>query len=565
MPRILRCFVPLFVLSSLLLTFVSATAESPNHSRCATSLFQEQKVEAAQTVLRPSEGGPTERAASKMMTPPPNPNVGDRWSWYIWRLNGMPEADLLPCTVRGEGDHCYVVVEDSQWGVNVNQAQVDTILARFEDHTPGPHPNLGIYDIDTLAFGMPPDELDNDPKVYILYYDFDVNADGFFWYFDEYPDGTFYFSSNECEVVYLNCSDNDPAGDYMLAVLAHEFEHMIHWNYDPDESAWVDEGCAELAMWLYGNPDNISGFNTSPQDPLIVWNGAWTDYIQTYLWTLYFYEQYGGLPAIRAVVEEPDSSVFGYNNVLSGLGAGVTFDDVFGDWVVANFVDDPSLADGRYGYVGDALPTFLSVTHSAYPVGPLSQNQQPTGCKYRKFINGFPMSVYFDGSDNAVWKPRVIYYSGGSAVAVGEIPLDGANSGDLYLADFGGAHDQVVVTMAHASYYGSNGYTYGTESTTDVDGAVPAALRLLPNVPNPFNPSTEISFLIDRPGSVNLTVHDASGRLVRTLHDGPAPAGLRSVVWDGTDDSGRAVGSGSYLARMTAGERVETRKISLVR
>lgn len=565
MSRNLRRLVPPFVLFCFLLTYVSAAAERPGHARCATSLFQEQKVEAARTVLRPSEGGASARTASKRMTPPPNPNVGDRWDWYIWMLNGPPQAVLRSCTVRGEGDNCYVVVEDSQWGVNVTQAQVDTIVARFEDHTPGPLPTYGIYDLDTLAFGLPPDELDNDPKIYILYYDFDVNADGFFWYFDEYPDGTFPYASNECEVVYLNCSDYDVAGDYLLAVVAHEFEHMIHWNYDEDELSWVDEGCGELAMWLYGNPDNISGFNTSPQDPLIVWNGAWTDYIQTYLWTLYFYEQYGGLPSVRAVVEEPQNSVFGYNAVLSALGAGVVFDDVFGDWVVANFVDDPSLADGRYGYVGDDLPMFLSVSYSAYPVGPLNQNQQATGCKYRKFTNGFPMTLFFDGSDDAVWKPRVIYYSGGTAVDVGEIPLDGVNSGDLFLADFGGAHDEIVVTMAHASYYGSNAYSYGTESTTGVEGMSPAAVRLLPNAPNPFNPSTEISFSIDRPGSVTLTVHDASGRLVRTLHDGPAPAGIRSVAWDGRDDSGRAVGSGSYLARMAAGDRVETRKVSLVR
>jgi len=45
--------------------------------------------------------------------------------------------------------------------------------------------------------------------------------------------------------------------------MAHEFEHMIHWNGDPNEEAWVDEGLAELAMWFYGNPDTISGFNTN--------------------------------------------------------------------------------------------------------------------------------------------------------------------------------------------------------------------------------------------------------------------------------------------------------------
>ncbi|RPJ43998.1 MAG: hypothetical protein EHM19_07525, partial [Candidatus Latescibacterota bacterium] len=414
--------------AAVLLLALPARADRPPHARCATALFQEEKEAAAAAVVRPSRGG---NAASlsprKTMTPPANPNVGDSWDWYIWKLNGPPTAEIKSCTVRGEGANCYVVVEDSQWNVNVTQEQVDSVLARFESHSIGPFPDLGIYELDTLAFGQPPDELDADPKVYVLFYDFDVNSDGFFWFFDEYPDGTFEYASNECEVVYINCSDFDVAGEYLLAVLAHEFEHMIHWNHDEDEASWVDEGCAELAMWLYGNPDVISGFNGNPNDALVTWSGAWTDYIQTYLWTLYFHEQYGGIPSVRRVVREPLNSVGGYEAVLDSLGSSDSFTDVFGDWVVANFLDDTTFAGGRYGYVGDDLPAFAAVNHSTYPVGPVSTTANPTACRYRRFFNGFPMELSFDGSDNAVWKARVIHFENGAPVEVGTIPLDGLN------------------------------------------------------------------------------------------------------------------------------------------
>ena len=78
-------------------------------------------------------------------------------------------------------------------------------------------------------------------------------------------------------------SGGGPASDYMLAVAAHEFEHLIHFNQDANEVTWVDEGLAELAMWLFGHPDYISSFNTNPDNSLLVWNGAWADYIKTYL------------------------------------------------------------------------------------------------------------------------------------------------------------------------------------------------------------------------------------------------------------------------------------------
>ncbi len=158
----------------------------------------------------------------------------------------------------------------------------------------GPIPSQGIYQIDTTNFGPAPDELDNDPKIYVLLYDFDIAADGFFWVFDEYPDGSQPYASNECEVLYINSSDNDPGGSYLISVMAHEFEHMIHWLADADEDAWVDEGMAELAMWLYGDPDPVIQFPTNPDIDLTGLDGSFSDYVKTYLWSLYFYEQFGG-------------------------------------------------------------------------------------------------------------------------------------------------------------------------------------------------------------------------------------------------------------------------------
>jgi DNA-binding beta-propeller fold protein YncE len=97
------------------------------------------------------------------------------------------------------------------------------------------------------------------------------------------------------------------------------------------------------------------------------------------------------------------------------------------------------------------------------------------------------------------------------------------------------------------------------------DGPAPASFGLLPNRPNPFNPSTVIPFRLDSPGCVELTIHDPAGRSVRALASGDFGAGLHEASWDGIDDGGRAVASGTYFVRMKAGGTARMRPLLLVR
>ena len=80
-----------------------------------------------------------------------------------------------------------------------------------------------------------------------------------------------------------------------------------------------------------------------------------------------------------------------------------------------------------------------------------------------------------------------------------------------------------------------------------------------------FNPITTIFFSLERTGPVDLVVFDIAGRTVRTLVSGVRPAGNHQILWDGTNDAGNPVASGIYLYRLTAGDRTETRKMTLVR
>jgi len=104
------------------------------------------------------------------------------------------------------------------------------------------------------------------------------------------------------------------------------------------------------------------------------------------------------------------------------------------------------------------------------------------------------------------------------------------------------------------------------QSTTGASAAdVPVAVSLAQNHPNPFNPSTTISFSLVRDGNVELKVFDARGALVRTLVDGQVTAGEQRVAWDGRDDGGRQVAAGVYLYKLRADGQELQRKMTLVK
>jgi len=88
--------------------------------------------------------------------------------------------------------------------------------------------------------------------------------------------------------------------------------------------------------------------------------------------------------------------------------------------------------------------------------------------------------------------------------------------------------------------------------------------RFLGAFPNPFNPSTELLFVVDRPGTVRLDIHDASGRRVRTIVT-EANAGESSVTWNGTDDAGHEVATGVYHVRMRCAEGTSSGRITLLK
>lgn len=102
--------------------------------------------------------------------------------------------------------------------------------------------------------------------------------------------------------------------------------------------------------------------------------------------------------------------------------------------------------------------------------------------------------------------------------------------------------------------------------STGVGDPVVAAPVLDGAFPNPFNPTTTIAYELPHDAAVTLTIHDAAGRLVRTLRsDDFEAAGRREALWDGRDDGGRPIASGVYLVRLKAAGVVQVERVALIK
>lgn len=83
--------------------------------------------------------------------------------------------------------------------------------------------------------------------------------------------------------------------------------------------------------------------------------------------------------------------------------------------------------------------------------------------------------------------------------------------------------------------------------------------------PNPFNPTTELHYSIQAAGFVSLAVYDVRGRAIRVLVQELQDEGEYSVLWDGRDNAGRRLSSGTYLVHLRAGTQHRTERVTLLK
>lgn len=305
-------------------------------------------------------------------------------NFWVWDTAVMPPRSVsVPATCRFIGPGSYIYVADDQWETYVSEQMAHEFAVAFEYRLERIAPvttleeDVGILDNDRAIFGELPDALDNDPRMYVLLVDIpdyvndegDVfRFDGYFNAYDQMTDeqaqrSTFgLYHSNEVEMLYLNARIRPVTDPYTLAVAAHELQHLIHYNYDTSEEIWMNEALAEVAMLVNGLFTDIGWVQRYASDPSIplVTNTASGSYGAYLLWGMYLYEQVG--PGFMFTLqEEQQDGISGLNRALKTVGRNTDFEALFLDWVVANYLQDPNLEDGRYGYTfTETLPMLAS-------------------------------------------------------------------------------------------------------------------------------------------------------------------------------------------------------------
>jgi hypothetical protein len=129
-----------------------------------------------------------------------------------------------------------------------------------------------------------------------------------------------------------------------------------------------------------------------------------------------------------------------------------------------------------------------------------------------------------------------------------------------------------VYTIALSATDGSGNATVDTVEVTVPHSqgsaklaGTPLVTTLLPNYPNPFNASTQLSFFLPTESAVAFEIYSVLGTKVRTLEIPHLYAGYHQITWDARGDDGRTVASGLYIYRMRAGDAVETRRMLLLK
>jgi hypothetical protein len=200
----------------------------------------------------------------------------------------------------------------------------------------------------------------------------------------------------------------------------------------------------------------------------------------------------------------------------------------------------------------------------------------PSTARFRGISGWWPGSLLFDDPIDATAVVHGISFSTGHAqfevqidLSASQLNTSAGSSFGIYLFGYDGAGVFSGYWPEETYNYWSLPAAYGTmilDPVTGIDELQPSmitAYELLPNYPNPFNPSTTICYRLANTEAQQtvLNIYNSSGQLIQTLVDQPQNNGEYSVTWDGLNSQGKEVGSGVYFYQLKSGNFTQTHKL----
>jgi hypothetical protein len=236
--------------------------------------------------------------------------------------------------------------------------------------------------------------VDNDPRVHILHATgLGEGVAGYSSSADEFPRARYPFS-NEAEMIVVNIEAVEVGSPAYHVLLARQFQRLIQWFQDRNEARWVKEGLAELAVGLNGLDADAPerAYLEYPDTSLTAWENTAAHRGAAYLFAAYFHERFGD-GGTRVLVAQPLNGTAGFDAALAELGADLTFEDLFAQWLVANYLDGE-----EYGYATLSLerPAPAAI-YQNYPVS-LDASVQQYGADYILLQGDDDLRVRFTGA-----------------------------------------------------------------------------------------------------------------------------------------------------------------------
>jgi hypothetical protein len=413
--------------------------------------------------------------------------VGSTKQWWAQDFTSSTQY-LVSSTCRSVGTSCYVFVEDSLWTTRVNQTAVDSIRLAFDARTPA-NPSKGIYQTDVDVFGNPPD-IDSDPRIIILILnirDGYTGSGGFIAGYFSSRNELNVTNSNLAEIYYvdanpLNLSTSGGLQSGMQTA-AHEFQHMIHFNNDPNEITFINESCSMTAEVVCGYPlFNASLYANETNHYLFDWRSditaSLTDYSRGERYGIYMRDQFG-TGFFKQLVASTAAASAGVDAALIAIGSPRRFADSFIDWLIANILDDRTV-DQKWGYVQTSLPKAAGRVYVNPNVSLTSDTVQTLAARYLSFTGGAQLKATFTSGNPALLIKAVETGPGAKRV------LDVTKGVEFSEPAFGSTYTRVDFVVINTSQSGNITYTY----TASGSGSSMAELKWDQSEPVGYYPST---------------------------------------------------------------------------
>lgn len=287
---------------------------------------------------------------------PPGEVVGTQQTFWVIDLDNRKPFQVV-ATLRYISDHLYMYVED---GEDVSEGDLSKAALEFEEV---------IYPRVTAQFGDPLDDTeDGVGRLTVLHARIPAVA-GYYNPADEYPTVIKPYS-NQRRMMYINLDAARPGTFSYSSVLTHELQHVAHTVSDPTEEVWINEGLSAISEEIvdprvtwhqYYKGESNTQLTSWGVDP----GTSGSHYGAAYLFMKYLSQHYGGLDpdsGTRALVSQKADGIDGVNAYLAQSGYEVDFNQVFKDWVVANYLDNSEGGIHSYEDLEFRLPTTRRVT-----------------------------------------------------------------------------------------------------------------------------------------------------------------------------------------------------------